>query len=55
MDFRHDLLHSKKTIHRSKVFENGLLRRILGFKGGKIARGWRKLDEHQELHNIHLG
>jgi hypothetical protein len=34
------------------VFENRLLRQILGLKVDKIVGGWRKLC-NEELHNLH--
>jgi hypothetical protein len=33
------------------VFENRVLRRIFGFKGEKVAGGWRRLH-NEELHNM---
>jgi len=37
--------------HRLKVFENRVLRRILGSKWDEVTGGWRKL--HNELHNVY--
>jgi hypothetical protein len=38
--------------HRLRVFENRMLKRILGHKGEKITGGWRKLH-NEELHNLY--
>jgi hypothetical protein len=35
--------------HRLRVFENKVLRRILGPKRGEVVGGWRKLHD-DELH-----
>jgi hypothetical protein len=37
--------------HRLRVFENRLLRRILGPKRDGVTGGWRKLH-NEELHNL---
>jgi hypothetical protein len=37
--------------HRLRVFENRVLRRILGPKRGEAMGGWRKLH-NEELHNL---
>jgi hypothetical protein len=37
--------------HRLRVFENRVLRRILGTKKDEVTGGWRKL--HRELHNLY--
>jgi hypothetical protein len=34
------------------VFENRVLRRIFGPKGGEVTGGWRKLH-NEELHNLY--
>jgi hypothetical protein len=34
------------------VFENRVLKRICGPKGGEVAGGWRKLH-NEELHNLY--
>jgi hypothetical protein len=38
--------------HRLRVFENMVLRRILGPKRDKVMGGWRKLD-NEELHDLY--
>jgi hypothetical protein len=38
--------------HRLKVFENRVLRRILGPKRDEVTGGWRKLH-NEELHNLY--
>jgi hypothetical protein len=38
---------------RLKVFENSVLRRIIGPKGDKTIGGWRKLHD-EELRNLHF-
>jgi hypothetical protein len=38
--------------HRLRVFENRVLRRILGLKGGEVTGGWRGLH-NEELHNLY--
>jgi hypothetical protein len=38
--------------HRLRVFENRVLRRILGPKRDEVIRGWRKLRS-EELHNLY--
>jgi hypothetical protein len=38
--------------HRLRVFENRVLRRILGPKRDEMIRGWRKLH-NEELHNLY--
>jgi hypothetical protein len=37
--------------HRVRVFENWVLRRILGLKKDEVIGGWRKL--HNELNNLY--
>jgi hypothetical protein len=37
--------------HILRVFENRVLRRILGLRRDEVTGGWRKLNE--ELHNLH--
>jgi hypothetical protein len=39
--------------HRLRVFENRVLRRILGPKRNEVTGGWRKLH-NEELHNLTL-
>jgi hypothetical protein len=39
------------TLHRQRVFENRVLRRIFGPKGDEVIRSWRKLH-NEELHNL---
>jgi hypothetical protein len=38
--------------HRLRVFENRVLRKILGWKKDEIIGGWRKLH-NKELHNFY--
>jgi hypothetical protein len=38
--------------HRLRVFENRVLRRILGSKRGEVTGSWRKLH-NEELHNLY--
>jgi hypothetical protein len=38
--------------HRSRVFENSVLRRIFGFKMEEVARGRRRLHS-EEHHNLY--
>jgi hypothetical protein len=38
--------------HRLGVFENRVLRRIIGPKTGEVTGGWRKLH-NEELHNLY--
>jgi hypothetical protein len=38
--------------HRLKVFENKVLKRILGQKGDEVTGGWRKLHT-EELHDLY--
>jgi hypothetical protein len=38
--------------HRSRVFENRVLRRIFGPKSDEVTGGWRKLH-NEELHNLY--
>jgi hypothetical protein len=38
--------------YRLRVFENSVLRRILGPKRDEVIRGWGKLHD-EELHNLH--
>jgi hypothetical protein len=38
--------------YKLRVFENRVLRRILGPKRGGVTGGWRKLH-NKELHNLH--
>jgi hypothetical protein len=41
-----------KEEHRLKVFENRVLKRIVGLKRDEMITGWRKLH-HEELHNLY--
>jgi hypothetical protein len=34
-----------KEERRLRVFENGMQRRVFGFKGDEVTREWRPLDE----------
>jgi hypothetical protein len=38
--------------HRLRMFENRVLRRILGLKRGGVTGGWRELH-NEELHNLY--
>jgi hypothetical protein len=38
--------------HRLRVFENRVLRKILGAKREEVAEGWRRLH-NEELHNLY--
>jgi hypothetical protein len=38
--------------HKLRVFENKVLRRILGPKRDRVTGGWRKLH-NEELHNLY--
>jgi hypothetical protein len=38
--------------HRSRVFENRVLRRIFGPKRNEVTGGWRKLH-NEELHGLY--
>jgi hypothetical protein len=38
--------------HRVRVFENRVLRRVLGCTRDEIIRGWRKLH-NEDLHNVY--
>jgi hypothetical protein len=38
--------------HRLRVFENRMLRRVLGWKRDEATGDWRKLH-NEELHNLH--
>jgi hypothetical protein len=40
-------------VHRLRVFENRVLRRIFGPKRDEVTGEWRKLDSG-ELHNLYL-
>jgi hypothetical protein len=39
--------------HRLRVFENRVLRRIIGPKRDEVIRGWRK-PRNEELHNLYF-
>jgi hypothetical protein len=39
-------------LHGLRVFENRVLRRIIGAKGDEVTGGWRKLH-NEELHNLY--
>jgi hypothetical protein len=39
-------------IHRPRVFENRVLRRIFGARRDEMIGGWRKLH-NEELHNLY--
>jgi hypothetical protein len=38
--------------HRLRVFENRILRRMLGTKKDEVTGGWKKLH-NEELHNLY--
>jgi hypothetical protein len=40
------------SLHRLRVFENRILRRIFGPKRDKVTGEWRKLH-NEELHNLY--
>jgi hypothetical protein len=44
---------SKYIFNRLRVFENKMLRRILGQKRGEVPVGWSKLDK-EELRDLFL-
>jgi hypothetical protein len=44
---------SQREEHRSRVFENRVLRRIFRPKRDEMTGGWRKLY-NEELHNLFL-
>jgi hypothetical protein len=46
------LVSDIKEQHRLRVFENRLLRRILGPKRNGVTGGWRKLH-NEELHDLY--
>jgi hypothetical protein len=39
--------------HRMRVFENRVLRRIIGLDRDEVTEGWRKLH-NEELHNLYF-
>jgi hypothetical protein len=41
-----------RKVHRLTVFENRVLRGIVGLKRDEVTRGWRKLHE-EEFHNLY--
>jgi hypothetical protein len=40
-------------LHKLRVFENRVLRRIFGSKRDEVTREWRKLH-NEELHNLYV-
>lgn len=46
-----NLVSTLREIHRMRVFENTLLRKIFWTKREKLVEGWRKMHiaEHQNL------
>jgi hypothetical protein len=46
------LSHQGKIIHRLRVFENRVLRKIFGSKGDDVTVKWRKLH-NEEIHNLY--
>jgi hypothetical protein len=46
------LICESKIADRLRVFENRVLRRIVGPKRDKVIGGWRKL-RNEELHNLY--
>jgi hypothetical protein len=49
---RSEILQSERKEHRLRVFENGLLKRIIGLKRDEVIGCWRKLH-NEELHNLY--
>jgi hypothetical protein len=47
-----NLVSNIKGEHRLKVFENRVLRRILGPKRDEVTGDWRELH-NEELHNLY--
>jgi hypothetical protein len=45
-------LTAREEVHRLRVFENSVLRRIFGAKRDEVTAGWRKLH-NEELHNLY--
>jgi hypothetical protein len=45
-------LKKKCSVHRLRVFENRVLRRIFGPKRDHVTGDWRKLH-NEELHNLY--
>jgi hypothetical protein len=41
------------NIHKLRVFENRVLRRIFGPKRDGVTGGWRKILHNEELHNLY--
>jgi hypothetical protein len=41
-----------REVHRLRVFENRVLRRIFGYKRDEVKGEWRKLH-NEELHNLY--
>jgi hypothetical protein len=41
-----------KEEHKMRVFENSVMRRILGPKRNEVTGGWRKLH-NEELHDLY--
>jgi hypothetical protein len=41
-----------REVHRLRLFENRVLRRIFGPKRGEVTGGWRKLH-NEELHHLY--
>jgi hypothetical protein len=42
----------EQSLHRLRVFENRVLRRIFGCKRDEVTGGWRKLH-NEELHGLY--
>jgi hypothetical protein len=41
-----------REVHRLRVFENRVLRRVFGYKRDELKGEWRKLH-NEELHNLY--
>jgi hypothetical protein len=41
-----------KFIHRLRLFENRVLRRVIGSKREEVVGGWKRLH-NEELHNMY--
>jgi hypothetical protein len=46
------IYHTERRIHELKVFENRVLREILGSKKDEVTGEWRKLRK-EELHDLY--
>jgi hypothetical protein len=41
-----------REVHRLRIFENRVVKRIFGPKSDEMVKGWRKLH-NEELHNLY--